>query len=535
MSAPTTRLHGFRMLRGGGIVVAIVAATTVLCMITGEMVFRAIDGFRLTSLYLVVNAPTAPAPVIRQDVARHYAAKVPLAPGMRFEWFDLSPAPLRRDRPNPVLAKALDRYAQRGLPAEATHVFNSVFARERLCSDSTFRRFPGFLFLFDPPGGAEYPRYRFPRSVVTPTGLVTNQFGWRGPPIALEKAPRTIRIGFVGASTTVGNHDYPFSYPELVGRWLNEWLSARDADIRVEIINAGREAINSTDIAAVVRDELGPMEPDFVVYYEGANQFYLSNLIPQTFWSRLQQSTRKRLDYLQAYSAIARRLRLLLRLGAALPTDFSEMREPAKPSYELIWPQDVAESDPPLDHPKLPSDLSIIVRDLKDITERLRGAGSELVLSSFVWLVHDGMVLESPRDRVLYEHLNVLLAPYRYRDIARIAAFQNRVFAKFAAVYGVPFIDVASAMPRDANLFWDAVHPTYEGARVHAWIVTQQLAPLLDRGIKEGHLPRPAQHHLSSHPAFLGEEQTAVIECSSPTADGAKIFARGLALPPTLQ
>ena len=59
------------------------------------------------------------------------------------------------------------------------------------------------------------------------------------------RAPRTIRIAFVGASTTVGFHAEPYSYPEIVGQWLERWADARHRGLSIEAINAGREAVNS--------------------------------------------------------------------------------------------------------------------------------------------------------------------------------------------------------------------------------------------------------------------------------------------------
>jgi len=39
--------------------------------------------------------------------------------------------------------------------------------------------------------------------------------------------------------------------------------------------------------------------------------------------------------------------------------------------------------------------------------------------------------------------------------------FQNRVFAKYAATYRLPFVDAARDMPFDPYLFTDAVHFSY--------------------------------------------------------------------------
>lgn len=517
-----------------------IAASVLVCLGLGELVFRNLDGFRLTAWRLVPVTVTRPAPgVARRDVAHDYLSAIPLAPGMRTEWFDLSPPPLAgRDRPDPVLNQALERAGLSGVGWEIIHVYNTNFARGADCSEpaSFFRKFPGFAFLFEPPRDTPFPRYRFPRNVVSPTGLVTNRFGWRGPDIALAKPPRTIRVAFVGASTSVNDHSYPFSYPELAAFWLDHWLQQQGSDIHVEGINAGREGISSTDIAAVVRDEVLPLEPDLVVYYEGSNQFSLWDIIREPpLWKR-RQSLLKRLAYIEPYSAIAQRIARLARLGANFEWLSPSGAEPPKRDYTLLWPQDVDEEDPPLVHARLPANLTTILRDLDDIESKVRSAGGEFVLSSFFWLVYDGMRLDPTRDATLYDYLNTSFAPFRYRDLERLAAFQNRVFRKFAAVRDLPFLDIAGRMPRDPNLFGDAIHATYDGVRLHAWIAAQQLAPLLWKGVGEGRLPRSRRSQRTQHPGFLQDEQTARLECKPDGKDSAHVvlspYADRLQIPP---
>jgi hypothetical protein len=498
--------------RKPGIYAGAAVVITVLCLLgfmTGELAFRLIDGYELWSPKLVRQGPVG-LPTVR--TAASYAASIPLAPGMKQEWFDLSPnGPPRRPPPR-SLVMAVERYSVADVHTEAIRVFNSGFARARLCSHSLLKRFPGFIFLYDAPNGVEYPRYRFPLDVTTPSGLTTNRFGWRGPDIALRKPERTIRIAFVGASTTLNNHEFPLSYPELAGFWLNRWAEEKFG-IRVEIINAGREGIASADIAAVVRDEVLPLEPDLVVYYEGGNQFKPASIVrmhgdpgpapaaPQgplgtdTFW--------------QQHSAAARRIAQVTGLFGGDPA-----AEPSKPSYEVVWPPDISEQDPPLDHPALPSELSTIIGDLDAIKATLATHGTELALGSYVWMVFDGMKLDPVRHALQLYYLNTVWYPYRYREMERLAAFQNRVFKKYAAARDILFLDFAAKMPRDPDLFQDAVHASYDGVRLQAWITAQELASVLERRIQARQLPRPMQSAIDRHPAFPGNQHTMVFDCN---------------------
>jgi hypothetical protein len=341
---------------------------------------------------------------------------------------------------------------------------------------------------------------------VTPYGLVTNQFGWRGPPIELRKAANTIRIAFVGSSTSVNNHWFPFSYPELAGFFLDKWTQEAFG-VRVEMINAGREGIASTSIAAVVRDEVLPLEPDLVVYYEGGNQFSPGLIIrlsedPGAPPNTSVKAPDRGAGYLGQWSALVKRIEGLLSAPGG---------EPSKPAYKVVWPSDVNEFDPPLDHKSLPVSLSTIIHDLDTIRDAVAKEGGEFVVSSFFWLVYDGMKLDP--HTYLYKYLNEIFYPVRYRDMERLAAFQNRVLRKYARDRGSLFMDVAGAMPREPALFSDAVHATYDGVRLHAWMAAQMLAPWLRERIESGRLPRPFASSLQTHPAFPGNEHTLLFDC----------------------
>jgi hypothetical protein len=491
--------------------IALAVVTFTIGLVGAEMACRVIDGYELWSAHLV-RIPTSPSPTSHAaavaKVATEHAAQIPPAAGMKGEWFSLSPPPVSRRSTNPTFERIAKRYTASMLTFELFHVYNSSFIAQQMCKDY-FRRFPGFFFVYDPPAGTEYPRYRFPLNEVTPYGLVTNQFGWRGPPIELRKAANTIRIAFVGASTSVNDHSFPYSYPEFAGFFLDSW--AREVfGVRVEMINAGREGITSTDIAAVVRDEVLPLEPDLVVYYEGSNQFRPGSII------RLGEDPGPR-SKPSAYipdrdgGHLGQRFALARRFHKLLPDSGVE---PSKPHYEVVWPPDVNEFDPPLNHKNLPASLSTVIHDLDAISDSVSKAGGELVVSSFFWLVYDGLKLDPYKHRYLHSHLNESYYPYRYREMERLATFQNRVLKKFAADRGALFIDVAGMMARAPDLFVDAIHATYDGVRLHAWIAAQLLAPLLRERIESGRLPRPFHSGLQTHPAFPSNERTLVFDCN---------------------
>jgi hypothetical protein len=322
---------------------------------------------------------------------------------------------------------------------------------------------------------------------------VTNQIGWRGRPIEVPRGAKTIRIVFAGSSTVVEGHFVPFSYPEFVGHWLNMWAEARHLDVRFEVLNSARESNDSTDIAAIIRNEVLPLRPDLVVYYEGGNQFRLESVIDKVPAGKPVRPPGSDApvspDWLRVaarYSALAGRIQTAIGLAAS----DSDGREWPKPDYKLVWPEGLDEQDPDLAYPKLPVSLNVIERDLDRIRDDLATIGSEFALSSFAWMVRDGLVLDPIRHKYVIEQLNVGYWPYRYRDIERLVKFENRVFAKYAKVHGMPFVDVAGLLPSDPDLFIDAVHTSYAGTRLRGWINFQQLLPVIEKHLADGSWPR---------------------------------------------
>lgn len=441
---------------------------------------------------------------------------IPLAEGVQRGWFADDPPPL----PNRRSASAEDGELVRRVEASGVtdgtrradmfKVWNSVFVGPDPCAHPYLKDAPGQIYVYDPPDGSPWPRFRFLPDTTTPIGLVTNAYGFRGGPVPLARQPKTIRIAFLGASTTVASHHFPYSYPEHVGYWLNRWASAKKLDLRFEVLNAGRESIGSPDIAAIMKNEVAPLAPDLVVYYEGANQFYLEPLVPDLppRPARLPVATppppglfARIVEDLSYSSTLANRLKGLLAQydspqAPASPTagtasqPGADGREWPKPDYTLVWPKDVDEANPDLARKDLPVSLSEILADLGRIEATTEAVGGEMALASFKWLVDDGMVLDPVRHRFILEYLNFGYAPFRYRDLARLARFQNRVLEKYAKEHRIDFLDVARLMPSDPDLFIDAIHGTTEGVRLRAWIMLQLLIPVIDRHLADGTWPK---------------------------------------------
>jgi hypothetical protein len=500
-----------RKFLGNGL---LLLTTLLLGVVAAEAVVRWMDDVPLFAVPL-------PLPVGADTASSHLAAQ-PAVAGIKRDWFFETPPPLSSRKPVPPQwtrwYHEIERnHAEKGTSFRGGDMFkawNSARFPDP-CAHNHLKGAPGSLFVYDPPNGETEPPFRFLADVTNPETMVTNAFGWRGDPVSFARSPRTVRIVFVGSSTVVSSHHMPYSFPEFVGNFLNVWAKARGLDIRFEVLNAARESIGSTGIAAIVRQEVAPLRPDLVIYYEGGNQFDLGTLVrdpprppapeervrPGAITGALQQAA--------TYSALARRVQATSGL-LHQPAGGSER---PKPAYTIDWPAGLDENAPDISRTDLPVNLTTILRDLDQIRTDLAAVDGELALSSFIWMVRDGMVLDRVRHRYLLEQLNVQYFPFSYRDMERIAAFQNRVFAAYARAHGLPFLDIATAMPFDPNLFFDAVHKTYPGERMQAWVTFRLLVPLIEQRLASGAWPKPVPKMDGSHPAFAVPPRLIKVDC----------------------
>jgi len=487
----------------------VVIVFCLLGLLLNEVVIRAIDGYPVLSITLG-EKPKPKRLLTNKTQASDYLTKLPLKDNYDSDLFIESPPLLPKKQPD-VFLKNLFKKAQSSVGPVianlAVREWNKYFLLYSIANgefNSRFNLYPPETVTFEPCEKNVHPYYRFPQNVTMPSGLVTNSFGWRGHDLNLNKPANTIRVCFLGASTTISPHHYAHSYPEYIEHWLNLWAKKNKFNIQFEIMNTGREAIISSDIAAIFRQEAALLAPDIVIYYEGATQFYhYTKLLKNVKTSAPDfDSQEKGILYFvgktEKYSAVGRRLKeLLLKIYKK-----EIISEPIKPNYTLEFPQDVDEQNPDISNNNLPLDLSTILKDFDTIKKNTHNIGCHFILTSFVWLPYNGLLLDRTRHKLIYEHIHRTYWPLTYDNIKRLTDFQNRVFHLYAIANQMDFIDVSYFFPRDPDLFIDTIHFTEDGTRLQAWIVFQSLLPIIQKSIESGNLPRPNREYITEHPCL---------------------------------
>ncbi len=440
-----------------------------------------------------------------------FIAEFEFGPDVDPEWIRSTPQPVKKFKVSSQHQVTQDAYGER-----ANYLWNEYLSNDYFIGSGLFDAMPAQIKTYRAPWQTAMPRYRYPSNVTLPTGLTTNQYGWRGSQIALKKPDNTIRIAAVGASTTVGGHPYPHSYPQYLQHWLNLWSRKNGYNINFEVINAGREGIGSSDIATIVHYEILPMDVDYVIYYEGSNQFTPQRIVnfPDNFvfgqppagtapqFSNVDSEDKSVLDQLSEYSAIAARARTIVEQFAL------SGQEPPKPEQTLNLPDGVDELRPDPERLGRALNMKRITQDLDQIKEVLDANNARFVMTTFNWFVYDKMVLDPARHRNLYGYLNRVYWPISYANMRRLADLQNRVYRLWAADHGVHLIDVAGQMPKEPDLYADAIHNSVTGTKIRAWLNFEGLVPLLKRDIENGVLPKSGTMDYTRHPYIKPLYQT---------------------------
>lgn len=417
------------------------------------------------------------------------------AHGYDSTWFDWVP-PVRGYGHERQEVDLIKNEIEEGSYMQSIKVWNARFVYEAFHTDSFFSQQTQFsayrgqrLYVFEPYDTTIYPVYRFFADAVLPgTPLRFNQFGFTGSDIAFEKPTQTIRIAFLGGSTTQQYPELSYAFTDYIELWLNAWAKRENLSVQFETINAGRVAQQSGDFAAIYKYELKPLQPDVVIYYEGRNQFVLEPLS----LSRPSESFQKNLTYRLLSNSIL--LQYLLHFTGISYYDLLEWQKPA-----TVFAALPAEQNPHPDAPDLPLRLPEIVRDLNSLVSTMDTAHQSLVLCSFAMQVADSLLSLAPYNLSYTYWLHDFLG-YRTRDIARYHHFQNRVFKNYAASRSIPFIDVAAMLDTMPYAFSDGIHMNPHGIKLHALAVFKDLVPLLRQKINAGTLPYKVRVPYSTHP-----------------------------------
>jgi hypothetical protein len=293
-------------------------------------------------------------------------------------------------------------------------------------------------FYRDPQTGLRLP---VPNS--TQGKIYINSLGFRSPEILVPKPQGTVRLAFLGSSTTYGPYvDNASTWPHLV----TQAIQAAYPTCRVDYLNAGLPGFSSPRILTYYRAYVAKLEPDVVVWLPTDMSVALSNLARRKrvhTGLAVQPSWFAR--HSELWATIEKNVRVLkLQRAAFLPQGklaftYEELAAELRPGLEAIAAQ--VTQDQRL--------LAIVtvgeqLRAGQDRKEQQRAAGTALYIMPFMSIP----------------------------GILKAEQYSNEIIAGIARASNAIFIDGHEQIPGTPAYYADARHFTPAGSLLMAALVS---------------------------------------------------------------
>ncbi len=272
--------------------------------------------------------------------------------------------------------------------------------------------------------------------------LRTNSLGFRGPEIAPAKAPGTVRVAFLGASTTycaeVNANEQ--TWPHLVIERVDRVTGAK-----FDYVNAGVPGYGYDSILKGYRLRVQPLAPDVVVIYEASNDLSADT-------RKLAQQAGLVGDRVIKESWLSKHSLLWFLVEKNLTI---RSRQAAAVSAEKKLA--------PFNPKELSGGFATVFRETVATAQR----GSSLVaVATFSTRMRRG---QSPEEQTKAAVTSLYYMPYMTLD-QLLTGFEeyNRVIRETARETGALLIEGEDRIPPDARHFTDSIHFSEAGSRVMA-------------------------------------------------------------------
>jgi lysophospholipase L1-like esterase len=286
-----------------------------------------------------------------------------------------------------------------------------------------------------------------------------NSLGFRGPEIQVPKPPGTVRIAFIGASTTwcaeVSGNEYV--WPHLVTRSLGRIFPKT----RFDYVNGGVPGYTAASSLKNLQFRVSPLRPDVIVIYEGMND--LSGELRDVAAERgvIPNARVQETSWPGRYSLLWNLVEKNLRVIAA-------QRDMNQDRGRLV----------------IQSDL-LGAQYRRDLIELVRAAQREAKLVAIATLSTQARRGQTPDQQAASLSSAIFYMPFITPD-GLIASYEryNEIIREVARESGAVLIDGENSIPGDSRHFVDSVHFTDLGSAAMAERVLAVLSPSLrDSGL----------------------------------------------------
>ena len=271
--------------------------------------------------------------------------------------------------------------------------------------------------------------------------------GFRSPEVEVPRPPRTVRLAFLGGSTTfcAQASSNERTWPHL----LVERLGAARPDVRFEHLNAGVTGYSVEDSTRAVAARLAAVDPDVIVITHAAKDLAADAralALPRGLVDEPEEGWLERSSVL--WMLVKKNLWYQRSLARG-----------ADPSGKLDYD---------------PTAVSGAFRDrLRALVSAARGEAEVVALVTFPILLREG---QPPDEQLAHAAQAFTFTPYLTPDAIRAGYREyNRVIREVARETGAVLVDDVDRIPGDREHFHDTVHFTERGYEVQATRVAEAL------------------------------------------------------------
>jgi lysophospholipase L1-like esterase len=284
---------------------------------------------------------------------------------------------------------------------------------------------------------------RLPVPNSTQGKIYINSLGFRSPEILVPKPPGTVRLAFLGSSTTYGPYvDNASTWPHLV----TQAIQAAYPTCRIDYINAGVPGFSSPRILTYYRAYVSKLEPDIVVLLPTDISVALSNLaLRKHVHTGLPVQPSWFAQHSELWAKIEKNVQVIKLQRAAffpqgkLTFTYEELAAELRPALEAIAAQVTQ------DHHLLAiATVGEQLRAGQDPQEQQRAAGPALYIMPFMSIP----------------------------GILKAEQYSNEVIAGVARASNAILIDGHEQIPGTPVYYADASHFTPAGSRLMAELVS---------------------------------------------------------------
>ena len=280
---------------------------------------------------------------------------------------------------------------------------------------------------------------RIPRAGWTNGRIVINSQGCRSPEISEKRLSKSIRIAFLGGSTTycAEVRSNEATWPHLVAEELTEYLP----DITIEYINAGVPGYGVAHSLRALKHRVAKFEPNLIVIYHATNDLSSNSFVEAKRQGIVSRRSEEKLSWGSHYSLLWYLVEKNLTI-MALQQSADELQGKIELDSESI--------------------AAPFRSDLRQLVHTSSLAAPLVAIVTFSTQLRAD---QSPAQRKRSATTSLFYMPYMsIDDLLSSFSTYNDVLRKVADEFDSLLIEDELAIPGDSENFVDSVHFTDQGS-----------------------------------------------------------------------